>query len=789
MDMKDILVKLEFDKVLAMLVDETTSAMGREKAEKTMPAYDLELVAARLQATSEAVDILRLYPNFSLGDIRDIRRPLKKAEVGVSLEPGELLDVHGTLKVSARIKGFFERLDRSFPILKEQARRLSRCPDLVGAIEQAIDDDGTVSDHASPQLAQVRRQIGNMQERIKSKLNNILRSADQQKMLQDTLITVRGGRYVLPVKQEYRSKFPGLVHDQSASGATLFIEPMGVVEMNNRLKELHLAEKREIERILAAISQQVAQELESLNETVQGLAELDYLFAKARLSHKLKGVEPKLNKDGRIMIINGRHPLITGQVVPISLRLGYDFNTLVITGPNTGGKTVTLKTIGLLTLMAQAGLHVPADPETELSVFRGIFADIGDEQSIEQSLSTFSAHMTNIIKIVQEADADCLVLLDELGAGTDPSEGASLAMAILGFLHGRGVKTVATTHYGQLKTYAYSAPGIENASVEFDKETLRPTYRLLMGLPGRSNAFEIALRLGLPGEIIEQARKLVGSQETKVDDLIQGLEESRLRTETERSEAQRLRLELERAKEQLDKEKENLARQKSEILEEARLEARRLIRYAKREIQELTKDLRTNIALEAQRAQSKAVQEARQRVKSLEEKIDKVIGQQDHYYAGEIPAKVSVGDLVYIPKLNQKGTVLSPPNNQNEVQVQAGIIKINVELNELRLPTEQERAAEQRSIVTHLVTEKGKTVSPELDLRGLKVEEALQKVDKYLDDAQIAGLEQVTLIHGKGTGALRQAVQDYLRQHRLAKSFRLGSQAEGGSGVTIVEIR
>lgn len=781
-------LKLELDKVLLRLEEKCLSSLGVELVRTLEPVRDLEEVRRRIKATSEAEEVLRRYPDLPFS-IYDVRPQLARAAVGGILEGEELLRVVATLKNGRRVRRYLLGLEGRRPIITAIAERIGEFRELEKAIEQAVGPDGEVVDQATPRLYSLRQQILKIQERIKESLDTFLRSTEMQKYLQDNLYTIRNDRYVLPIKQEYRHHVPGLIHDQSASGATLFIEPMVLVELNNELRHLKAAEAREVEAILRHLSSLVGREKEGLAATLDALAELDFTLAKGRLSLEMGAVEPQLNNEGRWRIKSGRHPLLKGKVVPVSLTLGEDFTTLVITGPNTGGKTVTLKMVGLFTLMAQCGLHLPAGEGTEVDPTAAVYADIGDEQSIEQSLSTFSAHMAQIVKIINEVTAGSLVLLDELGAGTDPTEGAALAMAILDYLTDLGARSIATTHYSELKAYAYATPKVENAAVEFDSETLEPTYNLVIGTPGESNAFVIAARLGLAPDIIERASNLLGEENRRISRLIAGLAEDKRVSAREREQAEILRREAEKVREELAREKEEWQQQAAREMEKVRREARAILRRAKAEVREIMARIEKALAEENLRARQQAINKAQRQLKELEDTIEAGAARYEPVDSGAPPTELQVGDTVFLVSLGQTGKVLSPPNEQREVQVQVGVLKINVNIRELRLikgegkvPGKIESKGWTVKSVSH------EEVKPEIDLRGLTVEEACHRVDAYLDDAVLAGLNQVRLIHGKGTGTLREALKDYLQQHPLVKSYRLGGAGEGGSGVTIVYI-
>lgn len=783
---------MEYSKVIEQLQAYASSNHGKELVEQLQPSEDLKYIEERLKEVTEAVKLLDAAPNIPFGGVRDLRDVMKRAQKGMVLSGPELLDVSSTLYAARRLRGFFNELEESlrqvtnpYPRILKIARQIGIFRPVEEAINQSIDNIGEVMDSASPKLRNIRNEKRTVSSRVKEKLDSIIGGSTYQKMIQDAIVTIRGDRYVVPVKSEYKGSFDGIVHDRSSSGATLFIEPMAVVQLNNQLRQLVAEEEEEVYRILKELTAKVAVHHDMIVITLDVLAELDFIFAKARYSLAIDGTEPYLNEKGLVNLKQARHPLLKVKPVPIDVRLGDGFNTLIITGPNTGGKTVTLKTVGLLTLMMQSGMHIPADPGSEMSLFRGIYADIGDEQSIEQSLSTFSAHMNQIIKILGKAQRRDLVLLDELGAGTDPTEGAALAMAILDFLHKREIRAIATTHYSELKSYAYTEEGIENASVEFDLATLSPTYRLMMGIPGRSNALEIALRLGLPKSIVDVARSGISTEDTTVDRMIRDIEENNRRSQKERVETQRLRREMEKLKEDYDNRIKKMEEQREQIIAKAADEAQRLLAETRLEAEELIKKARSagmkelervNLELKQQfRESENRLSEARREAKPLSKAVHKV------------PDKLVPGDQVRIVSLNQKGTILEAVDS-NEFVVQAGILKITVQKNDLEkmeAPTERTH----RARLTKIVQSKTKVISQSLDLRGARYEEARERTDKYLDDAYLAGLRQVEIIHGKGTGALREGIHDLLKLHHHVQEYRLGAEGEGGMGVTIVTLR
>ncbi|CUH96202.1 MutS2 protein [Propionispora sp. 2/2-37] len=780
---------LEYHKIIEQLACNTTSTMGRELAEALLPTGDMVQVEARLAETSEAREVMSLVPSVPLGGIRDIRHVIRRAELGAILEPADLLAVGSVLYASRRIKHFFYELTKPVPILAGLVEQIAVQRQLENTIENTVTEQGNIRDDASVELLRLRRAIRNTQASIKDKMDHILRSGEYQKFVQDSLITIRSDRYVIPIKQEYRQHFPGIVHDQSASGATVFIEPMAVVNLNNDIKQFTAAEKNEIERILATVSAQIGKESEAIIHNCQMLSQIDFAFAKARLSFAMEAQMPQINKQGYVHLQRARHPLIPSDVVvPIDIRLGRDFNTLLITGPNTGGKTVALKTIGLFALMAQAGLFIPAASGSAISVFSNIFADIGDEQSIEQSLSTFSSHMTNIVKILQQASSRDLVLIDEIGAGTDPEEGAALAMAILEYLLQTGVKTVATTHYSELKTFAYSHNGIENASVEFDVETLRPTYRLLIGIPGSSNAFAISRRLGLSGTIISRAQELIEREHAELENVLNSLEEQKVTYSRRNEEIIKLERELKLKHAQVTQEYSDLMEKKSKMLRKAQQEAATLLRQTKREAEEVIAELKAQFAVKDERERQLAVTNARKRLQESGANLQDISEEPDHL-PHLSPQQIRPGLRVFVTTLKQTGTILSA--GSEELTVQLGIMKVNVPLAVCRLAEQKgegERQCRKSSDGRKLDVSQRREVARQIDIRGNTVEEAEMILGKYLDDAVVAGLTQVLVIHGKGTGALRKGIRAYLKQHYHVKDISIGEVTEGGDGATVVRL-
>jgi len=781
-----IIHTLEYTKIIDTLIKHAATPLGRATAESLLPSPDLEDVKRRLTATDEAYTADRLKGAAPFGGIADIRASLKRASIGGMLNAAELLDIANTVRGGRRMKRHVAQLhdDHPLPLLHALAEQLKEHKEVEDAIMRCIDDQAEVLDAASPELAAVRRELRGGEARVREKLEQMIRSSSVQKMLQDAIITIRGDRYVIPVKQEYRSHFGGIVHDQSGSGATLFIEPESVVQMNNRLRELRVSEEKEIEKVLQKLTAMAAEVAEDLRIDLDLLGQLDFAFAKARLAHEMRATMPRMNDRGYIKLKRGRHPLLAKDaVVPLDIELGNNYTAIIVTGPNTGGKTVSLKTIGLLSLMAMAGLFVPAEDGSQLCVFDAIYADIGDEQSIEQNLSTFSSHLTNIIRILKSMTPKSLVLLDELGAGTDPAEGSALAIAILEHMHQLGCRLVATTHYSELKAYAYNRKGVINASMEFDIQTLSPTYRLLVGVPGRSNAFAIAERLGLPHGIIEHARGEVSEEDMRVENMIASLEEDRLGAETERQNAAELRAEMERLKEKHAAEVRRFEEQRERMLAKAQDEARQAVAKAKREAEEIIADLRKLALEEGASVKEHKLIEARRR-------LDEATPAQERPKAPagsrEKKQRIEAGDEVMVYSLNQKGHVVEIGGS--EATVQLGILKMKVGLDDIEL-VKAAAKGQQPKMAASLKRSKEDTVRSELDLRGSNLEEAIVEVDRFIDEAYLSNLGQVYIIHGKGTGVLRSGIREYLRKHSLVKAFRLGNYGEGGDGVTVAELK
>ena len=786
-----VLRVLEYDKVIRMLEDKATSAPGRELCRALVPMTDLSEIEVAQEETAAALARIFRKGSISFGNNRPLGMSLRSLEIGSTLSAPELLGIAGLLENAARVKNYGrqEKDDEAADCLTEDFQFLEPLTPLSSEIRRCILSEEEIADDASANLKRIRRSMVSVGEKIHSQLNSMV-NGSARTWLQDSVITMRDGRYCIPVKSEYKNQVPGMVHDQSASGSTFFIEPAAVVNLNNQLRELEIEEQKEIAVILASLSARAAEHSTEISEDMRILTRLDFIFARAGLAMDLNASRPVFNREHRIRIRQGRHPLLDKKkVVPIDVELGKDFDLLIITGPNTGGKTVSLKTVGLLTLMGQAGLHIPALDRSELSVFTEVFADIGDEQSIEQSLSTFSSHMTSIVSILAHADADSLCLFDELGAGTDPTEGAALAIAILNFLHDRGIRTMATTHYSELKIYALSTPFVENACCEFDVETLRPTYRLLLGIPGKSNAFAISKKLGLSDEIIEAAKEQIDEQDVNFEDVISDLEASRVTIEKEQREIEAYKKEIETLKKRLQEKNEKIDQARDKILREANEKAREILQDAK------------NVADESIRVFQKAGPGAS--MKDLEKTREKLRGKIDEKNSKlSIPKKeapktrlkpeqLKKGDLVKVVSMGLKGTVSSLPDAKGNLFVQCGILRTNVNVQDLvRLEEPSVTAPNMKRTGTgKLRMSKSISVSPEINLLGKTVDEAIPLLDKYLDDAYLAHLKSVRVVHGKGTGALRNAVQQHLKRVKYIKSYRLGEYGEGDAGVTIVEFK
>lgn len=777
---------LEFNKIKEKLKEYAITHGGKNLIDNLIPYDTVFEVKNKLKESNEALDLLITKGNPPFEGLFDVREGVERAKKGGVLSAGQLLKIGGMLKCSRRFKEYISRREDevSHVILEDLAYILTPIKNLEEIIEMSIISEDGVSDKASSTLNGIRRNLKEKNSSVRDKINSIVRA--NAKYLQDALYTMRGDRYVLPVKAEYKGAVPGLVHDQSSTGATLFIEPMSLVNLNNEIKELKLKEKAEIERILMDLSNRVYENIETVESNYKILTELDFIFAKGKYASSLNAICPEVNEDRSFDIIQGRHPLIDPKVVvPSDIYLGKEFNTLMITGPNTGGKTVTLKTVGLLHLMGLSGLLIPAKDASSISFFTKIFADIGDEQSIEQSLSTFSSHMTNIVKIMKEADDSSLVLFDELGSGTDPVEGAALAIAIIDTLREQEARLIATTHYSELKGYALRTAGIENASVEFDVETLRPTYRLLIGVPGKSNAFEISKRLGLQDDVINKAKSNISSENLQFEDLIRDLQEKSILANRDAREAKRIKIEAEELKKKYDEKFKKLEEVRDKAYNEARREAKDIIAKAKDEADEILKAMRELEKLGISQGGRARLEEERKKLKdSLEKKEESLYKTREN--TGEVIEKVILGMDAYLPSLNQNVIIITMPDSRGEVQVEAGIMKINVKLKDLRKVnnTPNKKEKKKRELKLNL-----KSIESRVDLRGMDAEEACYKTDKYLDEAYMANLGEVTIVHGKGTGVLRKAINDMLKRHPHVKSYRLGEYGEGGDGVTIAILK
>ena len=789
---KKALSTLEYDKIIEMLVSHASSPLGKIRCEDLLPSDSIAEIEYKQEQTQDALTRLFQKGNISFGSVKDIRGSLKRLEIGSTLGISELLQICALLENTSRIKSYGrrERDNGEKDSLDDLFDALEPLPQLSGEIRRCILSEDEISDDASAGLKQIRRSMKITGEKVHTQLAGMV-NGSARSYLQDAVITMRNGRYCVPVKAEYKSQVPGMIHDQSSTGSTLFIEPMAIVKLNNEIRDLELKEAAEIEKILAALSELTAQHREEIQYDLENMVELDFIFARASLAMEQNATRPLFNTKGWINIRKGRHPLIDKQkVVPIDIHLGKDFHLLIVTGPNTGGKTVSLKTVGLLTLMGQAGLHIPALDRSELAVFSEVYADIGDEQSIEQSLSTFSSHMTNVVSFIEKADPHSLVLFDELGAGTDPTEGAALAIAILNHLQAQGIRTMATTHYSELKVYALSTPGVENASCEFNVETLRPTYRLLIGIPGKSNAFAISSKLGLPSYIIEEAKKQISAKDESFEDVISTLEENRITIEKERMEIAKYKKEIGALKEKLESKQEKLDQQKARILQEANEEAHAILREAKEYADQTMKNFhkfgKNNISVKEMEAE-------RQRLRQKMTKVEKNISIKETKTTGTLkPSDLHLGDGVKVLSLNLKGTVSTLPDSKGFLFVQMGIMRSKIHISDLALLKEEAVITAphmQKTSSGKIRMSKSSSIGIEINLLGKTVDEAIAELDKYLDDAYLAHMPSVLIVHGKGTGALRKGVHNYLRKVKYVSSFRLGEFGEGDAGVTIVEFK
>ena len=785
------LQKLEFDKIISSLENEAGSFRGKQLCRRLKPMTDLGKIDLLQEQTSAAFTRIIKKGRISFGDAAPVEESLKRLEIGGALNASELLRICRLLSNTARVKSYgrHDTQEDLADCLDIYFDGLEPLTPLVNEIERCIISEDEISDDASSTLKHIRRNINSLNDRVHTTLSGLV-NGSLRTYLQDALITMRGDRYCIPVKAEHRSQVQGLIHDQSASGSTLFIEPMAIVKLNNDLQELYVKEQDEIRKILASLSEETAQYIEEIRTDYRSLTDLDFIFARGALALSMRASRPVLNEEGRIRIREGRHPLLDQKkVVPITVSLGDEFSLLIITGPNTGGKTVSLKTVGLLTLMGQSGLHIPAADRSELSVFRQVYADIGDEQSIEQSLSTFSSHMTNIVSFLKKVDERSLVLFDELGAGTDPTEGAALAIAILSHLHKRNIRTMATTHYSELKVYALSTPGVENACCEFDVESLRPTYRLLIGIPGKSNAFAISGKLGLPDYIIDDAKKRLSEQDVSFEDLLSDLEASRRTIEKEQAEIAAYKKEAEALKHQAAQKQEKLDEQRDRILREANEKANAILREAKEVADETIRNFhkfgKENIsAAEMEKERERLRKKIKDTSASASLKTNKP--KKNHK-----PSDFKLGESVKVLSMNLTGTVSSLPDARGNVTVQMGILRSQVHISDLEIIEEVSPYAPKRMNRTSkskIKMSKSLSVSPEINLLGKTVDEAVAELDKYLDDALLSHLNSVRVVHGKGTGALRKGIHEYLRRQKHVKSYHLAEFGEGDAGVTIVEL-
>ena len=786
------LISLEFNKIKEILKKYAVTFMGEQKIDDLLPTSNIKAIHSMQKETTEAVSILLRKNSIPIVPVSNIKQILDKVNIGVTLLPSELLNVADVLRTSRKLKEYFFNSDietESYERLSEYFENLYTNISIEDEISRCIKNEDELDDRASKELYDIRKSIGDLETKIKNKLNDIIHSSSTSKFLQDSVVTFRNDRYVVPVKQEYRNEVPGLIHDSSSSGSTLFIEPNAIFDMNNGIKELKIKEQLEIERILALLTQMVSPLTSLILDTMSQIGEIDFIFAKAKYSIETNSFEPIIHLDGYCNFKKARHPLIAAdKVVPIDVWFGKDFNSLIITGPNTGGKTVTLKTIGLLCIMTQAGLHIPASENTEVCVFENIYTDIGDEQSIEQSLSTFSAHMTNIVNILNNVTEKDLVLIDELGSGTDPVEGAALAMSILEYLYSINCKTIATTHYSELKTFAIQTAGIENASCEFDVETLRPTYKLLIGIPGKSNAFAISQKLGLNSKIIERANAFLTEDNIKFEDVLSDMEHNRRKAHEERELSQKLLNEAAKTKEQITDEKEKFEKKKAEILANAKQKARDILLDAENEANEIIKEL-TKLKKSNSSSVNKQAEEKRNELKKSISDIQKDLILPNSENINPIsPDKIQVGIKVHIPSLNQDATVVSKPDKKQNIIVQSGLVKLTIHISQVEL-LKKEEPKNKAKAATQRISNKSQNISTEIKLLGMTVDEAVNELDKYLDSAYLSSISIVRVVHGKGTGLLRKGVHDYLKSHPHVKSYRLGLYGEGDTGVTIVELK
>ena len=783
---------LEYDKIIELLTAKATCELGKMQCRELVPMHDLEEIRMAQHQTADALRRVYAKGSISFAGTVNIGASLKRLEIGGSLNAPELLRICGLAETAGRVKQYArgeERDENLKDSLDEFFEALEPCFPLSSEIRRCILAEEEIADDASSNLKNIRRQMKQINDKVHSTLSSLL-NGSARSYLQDAVITMRNGRYCLPVKAEYRGQVPGMIHDQSSTGSTLFVEPMSVVKLNNDFKELELKEQEEIEVILAGLSAEAAFYIEALDTDLKILAKLDFIFAKALLAKEMNASKPVFNTQGNVYIKDARHPLLDKKkAVPITVSLGHTFDLLVVTGPNTGGKTVSLKTVGLLTLMGQAGLHVPAFDRSKLALFDEVFADIGDEQSIEQSLSTFSSHMTNIVSILKNATPNSLVLMDELGAGTDPTEGAALAIAILTHLHKQGIRTMVTTHYSELKVFALSTPGVENACCEFDVETLRPTYRLLIGVPGKSNAFAISSKLGLPDFIIDNAKEHLTAQDENFEDLLSDLEQSRRTIEAEEEEIRKHKEEVKSLRDALAKKQERIETRREDILRKANEEARAILADAKKTADETIRDFQKYSSADASIREMEA---KRAKLREKMEKANKNVQAQVPKPKKPVSAKkLHLGDAVKVLSMNLKGTVSSLPDAKGDLFVQMGILRSKVNISDLELIDEVTITAPAmaRTSTGKIKMSKSASVSTEINLIGMTVDEALAHLDKYLDDAYLAHMPSVRIVHGKGTGKLREAVQKHLKRCKYVKTYRMGEFGEGDAGVTIAEFK
>ena len=785
---------LEYKKIIAQLKREMGSAASAKLADELTPLTSEKIIKEELRSTTEAVDLIVRKGPLPTGGLYDIREALLLAKKGGSLTMRQLLEVQNVLGISSEVVAFMH--DDALPELKyigEMVDLIVEFTALEKEISRCILTEDEMADNASPKLKDVRRSIHQQNQAIKNKLSRIITSSSNKTYLQDAIVTMRDGRYVIPVKQEYRSFFPGMVHDQSKGGATLFIEPQGVVELNNKLRELEVEEQLEIARILAELSSRVAEHYSEIRSNLELLIKLDFIMAKGKLSCKMHASEPKIDVDGELRLISARHPLIEyKKAVPVDIRIGGDYRTLIITGPNTGGKTVSLKTAGLLVMMAQSGLHIPASHASTLPIFGEVFADIGDEQSIEQSLSTFSSHMKNIVSIIDKASYDSLVLVDELGAGTDPTEGAALAIAILERFYDSGALTMATTHYNELKKYALATSGVENAAMEFDIETLTPTYRLLIGVPGKSNAFEISKKLGLSESIIERASEHIKHGDMEFENVISSIEDDKRKAAADRLDAESMRAEIEERLKKLEEKEKAVSEKRADIIAEAKREARELLRETKSAVKDVQKDLRR---LQKSGAHTNlntgALEKSRRKINEAEDLVsEKVVKQVNSEPVSADTLKI--GDRVKLLTIGQNGTILSLPDEKGNLMINIGALKVKARLQDLMLINEgkdRKPQAKSSSKYGSLLRSKSSSVSASINVMGKNLEDALADVEKYLDDVYMAGLDMVSIIHGRGGGILKDGIRQMLKRKKYVDSYGAASYNDGGEGVTIVRMK